>query len=89
MLQRLLKLQSPIRKALKDLKSSIVFSDIEFTQIENVVRALEMVMLTVDALCRRDANLLSVPPTIVESERAFSAAGVVYSKLRTRLDDET
>jgi len=33
--------------------------------------------------------LLSVPPTSVESERAFSAAGVVCSKLRTRLGDET
>ena len=33
--------------------------------------------------------LLSVPPTSVESERAFSAAGGVCSKLRTRLGDET
>jgi hypothetical protein len=33
--------------------------------------------------------LLTVPPTSVESERAFSAAGVVCSKLRTRLGDET
>lgn len=59
MLERFQKLQSPIRKALIDLKSPIVFSDIEFTQIENVVRALETVKLTVDALCRRDANLLT------------------------------
>jgi len=59
MLERFLKLQGPIRKALIDLKSSIVFSDIEFTQIENVVRALETVKLTVDCLCRRDANLLT------------------------------
>jgi len=33
--------------------------------------------------------LLSVPPITVESERAFSAAGVVCSKLRTHLGDET
>jgi hypothetical protein len=33
--------------------------------------------------------LLTVPPTSVESERAFSAAGVVCSKLQTRLGDET
>ena len=33
--------------------------------------------------------LLTVAPTSVESERAFSAAGVVCSKLRTRLGDET
>jgi len=30
-----------------------------------------------------------VLPISVESERAFSAAGVVCSKLRTRLGDET
>ena len=59
MLERFLKLQGPIRKALIDSKSSIVFSDNEFTQIENLVRALETVKLTVDALCRRDANLLT------------------------------
>jgi hypothetical protein len=33
--------------------------------------------------------LMSVPPTSVEAERAFSSAGVVCSKLRTRLGDET
>lgn len=59
MLERFLKLQGPIRKSLIDLKSTIVFSELEFTQIENLVRALETVKLTVDALCRRDANLLT------------------------------
>jgi hypothetical protein len=59
MLERFLKLQGPIRKALIDLKSTIVLSEREFTQIENPVRALEIVKLTVDALCRRDANLLT------------------------------
>jgi hypothetical protein len=33
--------------------------------------------------------LLSVPPTSVEAERAFSAAGIVCSRLRTRLGDES
>jgi hypothetical protein len=59
MLERFLTLQGPIRKALIDLKSTIVLSELEFTQIENLVRALETVKLTVDALCRRDANLLT------------------------------
>lgn len=34
-------------------------------------------------------NLLSIKPTSVESERAFSAAGQVCSKLRSRLNDDT
>jgi hypothetical protein len=33
--------------------------------------------------------LMSVPPTSVEAERAFSSAGVICSKLRTRLGDNT
>jgi len=34
-------------------------------------------------------SLLSVPPTSAESERAFSSAGSVCTKLRTRLSDKT
>jgi len=33
--------------------------------------------------------IMSIPPTSVEAERAFSAAGIVCSRLRTRLGDET
>jgi len=36
-----------------------------------------------------DYNIMSVPPTSVEAERAFSAAGIICSRLRTRLGDET
>lgn len=34
-------------------------------------------------------KLLSIPPTSVESERAFSAAGILCNRLRTRLNDDT
>lgn len=33
--------------------------------------------------------LLSIPPSSVESERAFSSAGTLCSKLRTRMADDT
>ena len=33
--------------------------------------------------------LLSIAPTSVEAERAFSASGLICSMLRTRLGDET
>ena len=33
--------------------------------------------------------LLSIPPTSVEAERASSASGLICSRLRTRLGDET
>lgn len=34
-------------------------------------------------------GLLSIPPTSVESERAFSTAGMFCNKIRSRLNDET
>jgi len=33
--------------------------------------------------------LMSVPPTSVEAERAFSSAGVLCTRLRSRLGDDT
>jgi len=34
-------------------------------------------------------SLMTVPPTSVEAERAFSAAGILCSKLRSSLEDHT
>ena len=33
--------------------------------------------------------LKTIAPTSVESERSFSAAGLICTKIRTRLNDET
>lgn len=33
--------------------------------------------------------LLSIPPTSVEAERAFSAAGYICNKIRSSLNDNT
>ena len=34
-------------------------------------------------------SLITIPPTSVESERAFSSVGILCSKLRTNLSDGT
>ena len=33
--------------------------------------------------------LMSIPPTSVEAERAFSSAGIMCTKIRSRLEDNT
>ena len=33
--------------------------------------------------------LLSIPPTSIEAERAFSAAGYIGNKIRSQLGDDT
>ena len=32
---------------------------------------------------------MTIPPTSVEAERVFSAAGLYFTKLRTRMSDRT
>lgn len=59
MLERFNQLKSCVRKALIDIASDIVISDTEIVSINNIITALLPVKLTVDALCRKDANLLS------------------------------
>lgn len=39
--------------------------------------------------CLQSAYLLSVPPASVEAERAFSAAGLLCTKIRSRMSDKS
>src|SRR5437016_6226866 len=48
-----------IKKILIDLESKIVVEDWEWDRIYDLVQALEPIKLTVETLCRRDANLLT------------------------------
>lgn len=48
-----------VQKSLLDLRSDIVFSDQEVILLQNAINALLPIKLTVEAICRRDANLLT------------------------------
>ena len=39
--------------------------------------------------CLQSAYLLSVPPASVEAERAFSAAGLLCTKIRSRMSEKS
>jgi len=48
-----------ILKATIDIKSPVQLSDADMDNIQEIVSALELVKLAVEALCQRDANLVS------------------------------
>ena len=64
MLERIVKLRIPVHKALLDLNIDVKLNDEEFQQINNIVQALDPIKLAVEALCRREANLITAEPTI-------------------------
>ena len=64
MLERIVKLRIPIHKALLDLDIDIKLNDEEFHHINNIVQALDPIELAVEALCRREANLITAEATI-------------------------
>ena len=64
MLERIVKLRIPVHKALLDLNIDIKLNDEEFQQINNIVQALDPIKLAVEALCKREANLITAEATI-------------------------
>ena len=59
MLQRFFKVKDCIKKALIDLKCTVSIEEWEWDRIHDLVQVLEPIKLTVETLCRRDANLLT------------------------------
>lgn len=63
MLERFYHLRHCIQKALIDISSNISFQESEFQLISSTINALTPIKLAVEALCRKEANLLSANAT--------------------------
>ena len=85
MLERILKISVPVQKCLLNLNIDVKLTDEEFTQIPFVVQALQPIKIAVEALCRRDANLISAEATIkfylVKSRIVFIQVQNIFIKL--------
>ena len=64
MIEHFVKLKNCIKKSLIDLKSPFFFSDAEFEMLSNILSVLLPIKLTVEAICRQDATLLSADAAI-------------------------
>ena len=64
MLSRFVTLKNCILKAMIDIKCSVQLSDAEIETIQEIVSALEPIKLAVEALCRRDINLVSADAVV-------------------------
>jgi hypothetical protein len=64
MLERLVKVKLPVQKALIDVKADVTLSEGEFEIMSNVIVALKPLEAAVEALCRRDANLITANTTM-------------------------
>lgn len=80
MLQRFVKIRTSIQKALIDIKMPMQLTDEEFTMIEDLVKTLEPVKLAVEALCRRDTNLITAEAALLFCIRQLSKQSSAIAK---------
>jgi len=64
MLETLLKLQTPIKETLEELNASHLFLGIDFEVVEDLCNIMKPLVLTVLALSRKDANLITAKGAI-------------------------
>jgi len=64
MLERLVKVKLPVQKALIDVKADVTLSEGEFEIMSNAIVDLKPLEAAVEALCRRDANLITANATM-------------------------
>lgn len=94
MLERFQQLRDCVFKSLIDMKNPLTFSADECKQIDQLVSALEPIKATVEALCRRDANLLTAETalkflmeTLLEQEESSALAKQLVVALRRRISE--
>ena len=93
MLARFLHLRGPVQKALIDLGQSAEVSDADFAVITEIVACLEPLKVAVNALCRRETNLISAQAALQfciiqlqkqNSELARTLAEVLEGRVKER-----
>ena len=90
MLQRVYLLKNCIQKALIDISlpegESLALSNIELKTVSAIINALLLVKATVEALCRRDANLFTADVAITFMlKKLKDANNVISQKLHSSL----
>jgi len=93
MLARFQQLRGPVQKALIDLGQANELTDADFTAIGEIVACLEPLKVAVNALCRRDTNLISAQAALQfciiqlqkqSSELARTLAEVLEGRVKER-----
>ncbi|KAI6646830.1 hypothetical protein LOD99_9159 [Oopsacas minuta] len=64
MFERIVKIKLPFQKVLLDLQEVINLSDHEITEISRIIHSLGPINAALEALCKRDANLITTEATI-------------------------
>ncbi|XP_063782142.1 uncharacterized protein LOC134932045 [Pseudophryne corroboree] len=89
-------LQEQLELAMKDSLTQPSFRQSQSDEEKDLTKAIKTEMVLFESngncgLCLQKAYefLMTIPATSVEAERAFSAAGIICTKVRTRLGDET
>jgi hypothetical protein len=86
MLERFDLLRNSVKKALIDLNNPIQFEESDFQLINEIIKVLAPVKLSVEALCRSDANLCTADATLkFLFQQLRDNDSILASKLKTNL----
>jgi len=90
MLEIFYRLRNPIQKACIDVRAAVNVTDADFETVREIVSALEPLKDTVEALCRRETNLVAADAALkfasIELEKQTSELSrTLAAALRTRI----